>query len=417
MLHAKLYHGWGYNVVFADWRSRPAPTVEWTPLYQRRQTIREVVDLYMESKGRLGREPPILAVLTGPYQEEYDEINVVIDVDMEGVPRDRKMELENHFAKEGFVVVSTPRGFHLHFRVPRSERVYMITLTDVSEGGVKHAGDGAGLQPHMWTSPPSKRPLTGTFFTYSFVLPDGRRYSGFSVSTFKGYEPPTLSFGEVAREIESLLGYRVTRFTVEEWEEKKRAPAVAEAGEYVYRPIFTSIDEFHRRIINYPLPLPVARVLFNYYRGVGAVSYANLVARRNPALKYFRGPVPHGERFLVAASFTLFVAHTVFMPRFRDITGMLQYAIEDWPEDEGMPMDRELRHLLLFDDKEKEYVLPRYGGLGPLRPPLYYCERCFWRGTCGKYGAKPWRWVRKLVRGIDVGKRTQRNLIRVGGNL
>jgi hypothetical protein len=407
MLGKHYVREWKMNIAYVSHTNVPLVD-KWGDLAEEPMSEEDAFKLYNEARRRLGKPPSRITVITGPYQQKIDSdfFNVVIDVDDLGViSKEEKKALEQQLAREGYTVVSTPRGFHLHFRVKRNTTIYAISLVRESEGGkLEKVGEGASLQKHLWTSPPSKRVVGDKFFTYSFVLPSGERFARYELKLLETIEPPTVSFDDVKNTIESYLGYRTVTYSPDKTVTLKNVKFTGK-DELTMRvkPLFLDMDEFHARIHNFPLPLPVARILFNYYKGVGAESLASSILAKHPQLAYDSGPIPHGQRFLASAEFTLFVAHTVAFVKYSEILEILSYGIEDFPADEGMSLDRKLRYLLLFDDETGEYVYPRYNGLGPLRP-VAFCENCFWREECEKKSATPWRHFRRLVRRIAYGK-------------
>ncbi len=400
---------WKYNILYMSFTNTPlTPSGKWGDIAETPMSEDDVLNHYKSAIKKLGRKPPRLAMITGPYQRllDNDFYNVVIDIDDLGsIDNDEKRGLEKQFAREGYVVVSTPRGIHLHFRVPRNTEIYMISLVRKNlDGKLEKVGEGASLQKHPWTSPPTKRVLSADkkFYTYSFVLPDGRRFARHDLTLLEQLEMNTMSIESVKGDLESLLGVELIKFSPSE---RGRPPSVI--GKFddttiKVKPIFVDLPEFHARIHNYPLPLPVARILFNYYKNTGIDSLAGEILARNPQLTKNNNPIPHGARFLASAEFALLVSHLVLMVSFEDIIEMLRYGVEDFPEDEGMPLDRKLRYLFLFDETG-EYVYPRYSGLGPLRPSDF-CSQCFWRAECENRGARPWFFLRRMIQRIAYGK-------------
>ena len=389
--HALFYHRvWDVNVVFTSPTRLPASS--WGEAARRRLAPQELADMYSEALRRF--DSVMIAVATGPYQEP--PYHIVIDVDDPGTSDRSEVEaLERAFAREGLVVVSTPRGFHLHAKT--GDSVYMLSLSTERAGKRVKTGDGASLQPHLWTVPPSKRLLKSSFwYTYHFVLPSGKRLYTTSV-TREELKPQSYSFSELRELVEELLGYEVHVYRP--GDEAPRRPPVEREGFY-YKPIFNDLVEFHAKALHAPLPAPVAIILYNYYMGTGLESLAQDVLARN--FMYFTEfrRVPRGTRFLASAEFALFMAHLVAFIRFDDIVEMLSYGVEDWPVDDGAPLDRKVRYLLLFDEEGRGYVMPRYSGLGGMTPQLM-CGRCFYRGSCAR-SRMPWLWYSRFISGLEV---------------
>jgi len=380
MLFASFYlNRWRMPPVFLRGRR---PVSKWGRYVDTLPSIDDVYRMYREAGER-----PNVAVATGPYQAGDDEKRVVVDIDAVSLSEEEKRGVERALAREGFVVVDTPRGMHLHFKT--RDEVYALTLNYER----RHVGEGAGLQPHLWTSPPSVRPLGGgDVHVYRFVLPDGRATAKYSSSLAEAVELKTMSLAEASMVLEGLLGVTLRAYRPGA-AQAGAPPAPRPAGHEPEsrRPIFFDMQEFHARVFNFPLPTPVARILYAYYTGLGLETLAAEVAAKNPAA--MQGPVPHGSRFLAAAEYVLFVTHLVANVRWDELVEPLRYGITDWPEDEGARLDRKLSYLLLFSDDG--YVYPRYGGLGALRP-LGLCNGCPWSYMCDKWGAKPWKYVRRL---------------------
>jgi len=397
---------WKVNVVYTSQTNIPY-TGQWKDISEEPMTEADLMNVYYETEKHL-KNLPRLTIVTGPYQEKLtDFYNVVIDIDDLGpISKEEKKALEEQLAGEGLVTVSSPRGVHLHFRIPRTRKVYAISLVkENEEGKMEKVGEGAALQKHLWTSPPTRRVISADkqFYTYSFVLPNGERFAKYDLKLLEKLKPPLMTLDDVGNIIESLLGYRIVSYSPEKGVAPKDLKIKGEELGIRVKPIFKDMDEFHARIHNYPLPIPAARILYNYYKYAGAPSLANSILAKHPPLMKDNNPISHGMRFLASAEFALFVAHLTSFVKFEEILEVLQYGVEDFPVDEGMPIDRKLRYLFLFDDETGEYVFPRYSGLGSLRP-IFFCEECLWKGECDKRGASPWNQIRRLVERIRYGK-------------
>jgi len=381
---------WGYNIVYFG---RGKPVSSWNRYADEPMTVDVLRHMYLLARREWGGEPQRVAVATGPYQEGRRWHNIVVDIDEVG---QHKEEVERMLSREGYVVVSTRRGLHVHAQIPASEGLYAVAVKD--EQGEK-VGEGAALQRHLWDSPPSKRPLAAGWYTYAFVLPGGRRLARYDPKALDGYDPPRVSLRDLESSIDAVLGYRLIRFR------PRRRTGPEPSGDPVrHKPVFQDVEEFLARAPNLLLPTPVARILYNYYASVGAHPLANLVALRNPYLTRYipLSPVPHGERFLAASEFALYVAHLTAWVRWGDLLEILAAGIEDWPDDDGMPLDRKLEYLFLFDETGT-YVYPRYNGLGALRP-LGHCPTCIYKSECDRR-VPPWAPARKILRKLDIARR------------
>lgn len=399
LLFAKFYNmKHRYNVMFTDYRN--TLMIKWEDVASKPQSIQDIMNLY-ETMNREARKHNLrnigLAVVTGSYQREFDDrvYNGVIDIDSVSFPdTDAKISLAKQLAREGFMVVNTVRGLHLHFKT-KDEDVYAITLSDTNTGN--KAGEGGVFWNHLWMSPPSKRPIGQRFFTYTIVTPRGEHIATFDDRKLNSIEIAVMSVNEVSNLLESMFGIEVKRFSA------KVGPGKL-GKEYSGQPvqrlhyIYSNIESFIYSIHNFQLPKPVAIILYNYYKAHGHYVASNNVLLRSLAGREY-GPVPHGIRFLASAEFTLFVAHLVSYVRFKDILEILSYGVEDFPHDSNGRLDSKLKYLLLFDETG-EHVIPRYGGLGSLRP-LHYCDTCLWREECLTKNTTPWaityRFIRRLT--------------------
>ena len=380
LLYALYYlDHWRMPPVFIDAKRRPVAS--WAEFTDTLPSRDDVINMY---RGIGNRKHIGVAVATGPYQSNEAEKSAVIDVDAIDLSQEEKVKVMVSLAKEGFVVVDTPRGFHLHFKT--RDNAYGLSLTF----GRSHVGEGAILLRHLWTSPPSVRPAGQGFHVYRFVLPDGTMTAKYSAKILEKIELSTMSLDEAGMILDAMLGVELKGYRPSEAarrEVKDAAPIDA------WDPIFYDMDEFHAKITNFPLPVPIARILYNYYISIGADTLAADIAAKLPGVEL--SPIPHGARFLAAAEYTLFVSHLVARATWEELLEPLMYGVEDWPDDEGVTLDKKLSYLVLFSDDG--YVMPRYSGLGSLRPVML-CDGCPWRYMCDNRGAKPWRHVARMYR-------------------
>lgn len=417
---------WGVNVVFMGPNGRPF--YQWKEYEQTRMCPSDVDKLWSEHVAKPQQQGVILAAVSGRYQleppscgaderPEPDAVLVSIDLDKAPEERSKREELMKQLAKDGYTVVATVRGFHVHAYLRRNDKVpYMLVLYGGDDYNEKF-GEGAALGAHLWNMPPSKRSLgNNTWFTYSFVRPDGSRLSRFDESALKALRPPLVSYSELEGDMELYLGVKLSPFNPMEEAGTPPGPSLAgepmEGGKHA---VFGDVGEFLASFPSYGVPLPrcVAWVLYRYYRSAGYDDMANLVASQLERPEDLERLVPHGARKLVALTFALFMAHVVERIKFTDITQILSTAIEDWPQDKGLPLDRSVRYVLLANPDG--YVYPRYGGTGAMNPKAVlgedFCgeQLCPYSKVCG--GRYPWKWFIK-----EVKKRQVEHAIQLGGD-
>ena len=398
LMYARWYvRYWDVAVAFQSATSqRPVPLHKWENIAAEGINLDDVDVLYAEARKRSKSQHLRLSIVTGEYQYNRDRHHIVIDLDLEGFSRDDIQSLAKKMARDGFTVVITPRGLHIHAYVPRSERVYQVAVLQETDEGVRQIGEGSALQRHLWTSPPSTRKLTDTWFKYQFMLPNGQTFGDFDPLKLKEVQPTDTTLNDLSHELELLFSAYLKTYRPDESIPQTRK--ITGDVPLPRKPLFINIDDFLAKVTNVPLPIPVAWVLYLYADATGLESLASDILARNPMIPERK--VPRGTRFLVASEFTLFLAHTVTLVKYSDVIEMLEPAIEAWPADAGMPLDRQLKYLLLFSDDG--YIYPRYGGLGALRPGGAVCKDCFYLGACDNQGAVPWRHYRRISRRLGI---------------
>lgn len=385
---ARFYNTrWGLSVGFAS--ASGAYLHEWRIYSERPMEFHEIASIYYRCC--LDKKKLRIFVLTGPYMRLLEKPMFVIDVDDPMVrTEDAKNSLMRSFAKNGYVVVSTRRGFHLHGFLSKSENLpHVITLiTRDEEERARTVGEGGCLMPHTWTSPPSSRVEDGVWFTYSFVLPDGTRFASYDTNKIARLEPTTFSLEEIKSDVSLLLGAEVRSYTPMEGEPVKIENGAGETPKRT--PVFRNLDELIAYVGSEFFPKCVSWVIYHYLRNTPEISYIadHLLAQYGEEIEAL---VPEGKRFLVAANTALFLAHTVDEITFNEIIDILQHAFENWPHDKDGRLDRKLKYLFYADNEG--HVYPRYGGSGTLSPlPVLteeYCQTCpFWAACKGK---NPWR--------------------------
>jgi len=374
---------WKVNLIFAYPSAVPVhSSISWADTET--PSLERFYQLYKEASEKVRdwrRRGLRLAMVTGAYQAGRDDgyVHVVIDVDSPGVSGE-DLELLKRTLARYLTVVETSRGFHVHAEVPASEAPYRLVLTREVPGiGIEQAGEGAGTMFHGWTLPPSVRGRV----TYRFVLPDGTRVAKYSEEVGERLLPPRLRKQELFDLIEEYVGVKITEFSGAE-SATGAGTKVAELAVDRHRPaIFTTIEDFTARAWNFPQPVPVYQVYYNYFASIGAETMmAMIVARAGKARYYIQRKIPQGLRFLSSAEFVLHLGHMIVMPEWEPVLELLSYAVEGWPEDKGGRLDKKLRYLVVFDETGK-YYLPRYSGLGPFRP-LAACTLCAWKPSCDR---------------------------------
>jgi len=401
-----LHYNKHYNLAVAFASVTGAPFHDWHEYSVRGMTADEVVDLFNKYVAARDEKAIRLAILTGDYISKIEKPILMIDVDkLPDEYKNKKMELMKTFAKDGYQVVATPRGFHLMVFLDKSEKLpYVFRMFRENEDKRETVGEGGSLIPHPWSTVPSLRPLdNGEWFRYSFVTKDGELIASYQkyIDRQQELEPAVMTVNDVINDVSFYLGVETSVFS--KFEETGRQPIVSikdidKKATIRKRPVFTTFEMFYASVHNTPLPLCVAWVLYHYalskHDDIVMASISGVYSNFN-----FNRKVPHGMRFLVSTAVSLFLAHVIDWIKFDEIISVLEPAIEDFPHDSGYPLTRKLAYLFVKDDKG--YVYPRYGGLGSLSPAsVLNCEECVFSRQCR--GRNPWRPYSKLVatRGI-----------------
>jgi len=321
-----------------------------------------------------------VVVFTGPLQEKYH--NIVIDVDVlpEGFTLAQKRELLSTLSRRGLVLVDSPRGFHVHARV--RDPPYMVELVNDEE---KHVGEGASLQFHSWTIPPTVRKVetsNGTMmYRYTWV------YNGVRTSNPPPVIPEETGLSELSDLLEATLGYRIiaSRPSGRTTADTGGAPGPLTG----WKPVHETVEDlFYSTPDPRVLPPPVRTALYLYaqQQGWDTENWDYYLANTRP--------YPSGMRFLVGAEIVLFLAHTVANLRWEELDRILAVSLQGYPSDKGERLDKKLRGLLTIDEDGR--VRPRYSGLGPFRPPISVCEDCPYISMC-RVRATPWSYYRRLL--------------------
>jgi len=399
-----------YGLAIAFLSVTGVPFHEWRQYADVGMKRSDVLTLYTEHVEKRRLNALRLAILTGPYIASLDRPVLVIDVDElpeEYRDKDKKMELMKSFAKEGYQVVHTPRGFHLTVFLDRSEKLpYVLRIfREDMEGKKVSVGEGGSLFPHTWSTVPSLRPLEeGRWFRYVFITKNGERIAKYEkyVERLRDLEPAVMKLSDVVEDISFLLSAEVSFFEPYEGSGAV-APKIVEDRSSLTgkRPLYPDFETFYASAHNSPLPLCVAWILYHYSKEVGDEILRSYIVASYEGFD-FEKKVPHGMRFLISAAVSLFLAHVIDWITFDEILSVLEPAIEDWPYDDGYPLHRKLSYLFLRDSNG--YVYPRYGGLGSLTPvQVFNCaDTCIYARMCR--GKNPWRPYIRLNKRYQVAR-------------
>ena len=322
-----------------------------------------------------------VVVFTGPLQEKYHNIVIDIDVLPEGFTVGRKRELLSAMSRKGLVLVDSPRGFHVHARV--RDPPYMVEILNDEE---KHVGEGASLQFHSWTIPPTVRRVetsNGTMmYRYVWV------YNGVRTSNFPPSPPEEMSLSELSDILEAMVGYRIVASRPSE----QSMPGTGGAAGPLtgWEPVYETVEDmFYATSDPRILPPPVRVALYLYAKSAGWDT-----SNWDYYLSHAR-PFPTGMRFLAGAEIVLFLSHTVASLRWEELDRILSVSLQGYPHDKGERLDRKLSRLLIIDEDGR--VRPRYSGLGPFRPPISVCKECPYSSMC-RVRATPWKHYVRLLR-------------------
>lgn len=394
---AKLYLSrWGLSSVFM--------TPSGTPLHPWREyadngiTEEELTKLWWTKVHGRGDELR-LAVLTGAYLTRSEKPTVVIDVDNPPVSTpEEKLELMKTFARDGYLVINSPRGFHVHaFLTKDSKLPYVIRVEQEQpeDGKPIGLGEGAVLMPHTWTMPPSRRPLNDTWFTYTFVYPDGAQTSSYEKFSANPIDPVQVRLDDFISDLEMYL--RCTVRTYHPMEEGASGLKELDSDIGLKKPLFYNLEEFLVTADSLVLPRCVAWVLIQYFFNIGDDYRASRILTAQIDSNELLVKVPRGKRKLVSVAYTLFISHIVDRTKYDEIIEILSYAVEDFPQD-TVPLNKALKYFLLAD--KDGYVYPRYAGLGSMNLLQVLGDFCTTRCPYGRMckGGSPWKYFKREYR-------------------
>ena len=406
LMYALYYtRNWGTAIAFMS-ANTGVPLHAWRTYASTGMSPKEAETLYL--KHASSKRAVRLAILTGPYMANLEKPMIIIDIDNPPVDsKEEKKQLMKKLAREGYIIVNTPRGFHIHAFINRktSNRLpYIISVTRSEEDKEKTIGEGGVLHPHPWTSPPSVRNLgENRWFTYSFVLPDGRTFASYDVNLLRQLQSPIVSLDDLIDDLELYLMAKIG-----EYRPLASGPVPKDSERETSRkkPVFYDLEEFIAHVGEVTLPRCVAWVLYHYINeGIGDEYRATRLLSMYLDNEELMSKVPRGRRFLVAAATALFLAHVIEFVKFDEILEVLSYGIESWPYDDGQNLDYKLKYLFYAD--EEGYVYPRYSGLGALSPLQVLGEgfytNCPFSRKCK--GRSPWRAFKSFFKKLEIAKR------------
>lgn len=406
LMYALYYlRNWGTSIAFASIKG--APLHPWRIYAENGMTPKEVENLYLTKASK--KKAMRVTILTGPYMKKLERPMAIIDIDNPPIKtKEEKLELMKTLARNGYTVVNTPRGLHIHTFLQKNENLpYIITVTRMDEDKEKTIGEGGVLHPHPWTSPPSQRNLgENRWFVYGFVLPDGRMFSNYDINKLKEIEPPTVSVSDLIDDVELYLSAKVRTYAPMVAPGAK-LPRDSEEETAHKHPIFYNLEEFNAYVGEMVLPRCVAWVIYHYVNdGLGDELAASRLLAMYLNEEELMNKVPYGKRFLVAATTALFLSHVIEFIRFDEILEVLSYGIEGWPSDDGGNLEQKLKYLFYSD--QDGFVYPRYSGLGAISPlPVLgeeFCsDLCPLSRRCK--ARSPWRAFKGFFTKFQVSKR------------
>jgi len=358
---------WKMNPLFNSIWKNPIHE-EWSSLYMAEISPEDVIREYNNIVAK-GKKPAGVALVPSKSSRV-----VILDIDKtEGIDVERvSKKLAN-----SFVIAMTPRGgLRVAFRVKEGSFFpHRIVIKRFGE----QIGEGGGSFKHPWTFPPSVACVKDEELPdgsrkclevrhYHFVLPDGRLVKYPWEIQFR--EPPEWDWNEAKDYLELELGVELV------------APEVATAGGelkvgtpsgFVFIPIpcWRTLSDFLTWLeteARPPLPQCVAHALG--YRVLG-----------DERMIYTGQKVPHGLRFTLGAVAVMFLAACIATTNPEEIINFVGQNLEDFPADEGEPLNTKLSRLLV---RVGNIVVPKYAGIGSLSAniPPELCKKCTYASRC-----------------------------------
>lgn len=367
LLRSALWYlqNWRMNPLFNGVWKNPLHD-EWTSFYMTDVKPEDVVNEYNRIVAS-GRKPAGVALVPSKTSRV-----VVLDVDnTEGIDVGYTSK---RLAKD-FVTAVTPRGgLRIAFKV--KEGSYFPHRIAIRRYGEK-IGEGGGSFKHPWTFPPSvacvkaeETPGGGRKCLevkhYYFVLPDGKlvKYPWELPYT----EPPEWGWEEAKNYIEVELDAEL----VAPEEVISGDLKVGSASGFIFIPIpcWGTLEEFVEWLETKrepPLPQCVAHALGYRVKGNKMI--------------YTGQKVPHGLRYTLGAIATMFLAGCIADVNPEELVNFVGQNIEDFPADEGEPLNTKLSRLLVRVGK---IVVPKYMGVGSLsiNMPPELCRNCTYASRC-----------------------------------
>ena len=347
------------NPIFNNIFKRPVHD-SWSQFYMTELTPDDVVREYKSILAR-GRRVSGVALVPSPRSRV-----VVVDLDkLEGL--DANLVALRLAGK--MVVAVTPRGgLRLAVRIPEGEQLpHRFTVTRYGDV----IGEGGGTFKHPWTFPPAaaciKTDSSGKCIEirpYYYVLPDGR--SAKYPWQLPWRAPPVMPWEELVDILSLMLQADVSVETTSGPGELK----VGVTNDAIPPlPCWRTLEEFKEWLEisgHPPLPSCVARAL-GYTSEYGIMEYTG-------------EKVPHGMRFVLGAAAVMFLAACIASATAEELIETVGANLEDFPSDEGEPLDTKLSRLLLKAGRDR--VIPRYSGLGSIQVPVDLCSTCEYKLQC-----------------------------------
>jgi len=379
LLKSALWYleNWRMNPLFNNVFKRPLHD-EWTSFYMAELKPADVINEYNKIVSK-GKKPAGVALIPSKNSRV-----VVLDIDKStGV----NLETVARRLADKFVVAITPRG-GLRIAFKAKENSFFPSRIVIKSFG-ERIGEGGGSFKHPWTFPPSVACVKEEELPdgrrkclevkhYYFVLPDGRLAEYPWEIPFK--EPPEWDWNDAKDLIGLELGAEL------------EAPETVFSGDLKVGSSsgFTFI------------PVPCWRTLNDFIEWLetdGQPHLPNCVARalgykvrEDGTMEYTGEKVPHGLRYTLGATATMFLTACIAQANPEEIINFVGQNIEDFPADEGEPLNTKLSRLLV---RVGNIVVPKYTGVGgalSVNIPPELCKRCVYGTRCmqradvGQYG-------------------------------
>ncbi|MEM1694040.1 MAG: hypothetical protein QW456_07525 [Ignisphaera sp.] len=369
---------------FSKWRMNPVfcnifkkPLHDWSNLYGSEISREDIVKIYRNII-ETGGKPAAISLLPSASSRM-----VVLDLDIYRVDFGMSgVDVAKLLVDHGFIAGITPRG---GVRVVFAVRGEIPGKISISWYG-RAIGEGGGRSKHMWHFPPSVACLESdeggrckSIGKYYFVVSKERlaRYPWELEEKL-----PEWSWSEAVDLLKAILQVEISEESIKTTYGELKPGTVSKVR--VTIPCWRDLNEFIEwlnglRGPQIPLPICVAR----------AIGYRVTTDLRN---EYTGEKVPHGLRFMLGAIGVMFLSATVAKADVKEIVDFVGQNLEDYPSDEGEPLNTKLSRLLVVAGN---MVLPRYSGLGSIgNIPPEFCSSCQYFDVCrnnASGGRIPWQ--------------------------